>query len=382
MTWVHPAWKVLGIEPTSDQRAIRMAYSAKLKAIDPEADPQAFIALRDAFEEAREAATWEDQDTGYAPVETGPAWEAAPSAPEEDIAPQPVDEVAAHANAIADLLYNHDPRADYLDDAAKAELLRHWQAVAADPRLEDVALFDRVEQWAGSIVLDTAPRSAPLVAPMTDFFRWLERAGTLAETPELARILYWYNAMHFIDLAQQPGHSHHAEWVELNTPAGPDAKRGTIGPRKLYQLLDNMRWSRPDLVARLDPERLTLWERKAEFEAGDGTVEESSGYSGGAVFGGAGVIIWLFIIMARSCAQEETPRPQPERYEYSADPILVAPPAPPPRPLLTPRPSGQPSPTFIVPERWEDLDRRLQEHEAKRKGSEPLPEPGPEPKRK
>ena len=78
--YVHPCWQALGIEPTSDQRAIRMAYSAKLKAMDPEADPQAFIALRDAFEAARDAAAWEGHNTEYAPIETGPAWEAAYSA--------------------------------------------------------------------------------------------------------------------------------------------------------------------------------------------------------------------------------------------------------------------------------------------------------------
>lgn len=376
MTAAHPAWKVLGIDPTSDQRAIRMAYSAKLKTIDPEADPQAFVALRDAFEAAREAAASESADTGYAPVETGPAWEAAPSVPDENAAAEPVDEVAAHADAIANLLYNHDPGADFLDDAAKDALLRHWQAIAADPRLEDVALFDRVEQWAGSIILDTAPRSAPLVMPVSDFFRWLERAGTLAETPGLARILHWYNAMNFIALAQQPDHSHHAEWIELDTPAGPESKRGTIGPRKLYELLDTMRWSRPDLVARLDPERLALWDRKAEFEADDGTAEESSGYSGGAAIGGGIGIIWLFILMARACAPEEEPRPQPQRYDYSAEPVLVAP----PQPLLTPAPgspSGQASPVFISPERLNELKRRLRQ-DFNKKAAEPPPAPDPE----
>jgi hypothetical protein len=48
-------WAVLGIEPTDDKRAIKRAYAAKLKATDVEADPKAFIALREALNHA----TWE-----------------------------------------------------------------------------------------------------------------------------------------------------------------------------------------------------------------------------------------------------------------------------------------------------------------------------------
>ncbi len=51
-------WKTLGIDPTHDERSIKRAYAVKLKAINVGADPQAFIALRSAFEGAREASKW------------------------------------------------------------------------------------------------------------------------------------------------------------------------------------------------------------------------------------------------------------------------------------------------------------------------------------
>lgn len=48
------AWTLLGITRTDDIADIRRAYARKLKAIDVDADPAAFIALREAFNRARE----------------------------------------------------------------------------------------------------------------------------------------------------------------------------------------------------------------------------------------------------------------------------------------------------------------------------------------
>jgi hypothetical protein len=45
-------WRTLGISRTADKTAIRRAYGARLRALDREGDPAAFIALRTAFEEA------------------------------------------------------------------------------------------------------------------------------------------------------------------------------------------------------------------------------------------------------------------------------------------------------------------------------------------
>ncbi|MFC3901885.1 Uncharacterized membrane protein YfcA [Acinetobacter marinus] len=46
-------WNILALAPTTDLRSIKKAYAKQLKQIDQETDPQAFIALRDAYEHAQ-----------------------------------------------------------------------------------------------------------------------------------------------------------------------------------------------------------------------------------------------------------------------------------------------------------------------------------------
>ena len=58
MSGYQSPWGILGISQTADERAVKLAYAAKLKEIDVEADPQDFIALRKAFDQARQSAIW------------------------------------------------------------------------------------------------------------------------------------------------------------------------------------------------------------------------------------------------------------------------------------------------------------------------------------
>ncbi|WP_156401222.1 hypothetical protein [Duganella sp. Root1480D1] len=45
-------WHILGIDPTHDTRAIKLAYAGRLKQINQEQSPSAFQALREAYEQA------------------------------------------------------------------------------------------------------------------------------------------------------------------------------------------------------------------------------------------------------------------------------------------------------------------------------------------
>jgi hypothetical protein len=87
-------WQVLGIAPTADTNAVRRAYVAKLRAIDVERDPAAFIRLREAYESALAAAASgaidddePDEDFAEAQEETALAAEGIDVAPPREVTP-------------------------------------------------------------------------------------------------------------------------------------------------------------------------------------------------------------------------------------------------------------------------------------------------------
>ena len=56
------AWQQLGIEPTTNLRAIKKAYAIKLKQIDQDTQPEQFISLREALQTAQYEAQYELSD--------------------------------------------------------------------------------------------------------------------------------------------------------------------------------------------------------------------------------------------------------------------------------------------------------------------------------
>jgi hypothetical protein len=78
-------WNELGIEPTTDGRAIKRAYAARLKQVHPEDDPAGFQRLRKAYEDALEHANGKPRRVAPSvtlpPVETTPPRPAKPRVP-------------------------------------------------------------------------------------------------------------------------------------------------------------------------------------------------------------------------------------------------------------------------------------------------------------
>lgn len=88
-------WSLLGLDPTTDKTLIRRAYFTRLKAIDVDAEPRRFMALREAFEQALE---WADEPTAEEFGTEDELWDEALPEPE-----RPVRQGASQAEADAGL---------------------------------------------------------------------------------------------------------------------------------------------------------------------------------------------------------------------------------------------------------------------------------------
>lgn len=306
MKWVHPAWKELGIDPTSDTRAIRVAYSARLKAIDPETDPQAFIALREAFDAAKIQAQWVDlpdeeedeedwdeeawdENASWEPAPTeyvirplahagGPEWqepaladeapaaelaaEEGPASPWAPIRPADAD---AHARALATLLYANDPQAQpYPSDAQTEEMLAHWRAIAADPRMQEIAFFADADRWTSELIARTVPFSDPLVPLATRHFGWTREQGAITQSDAVARVTERYRMLEFLDAVKLKQHPLNEAWRELTRPANERTRRGIANGRRVRQLLRIVRDKYPDMEGCFDTTRVALWDKSAK----------------------------------------------------------------------------------------------------------------------
>lgn len=253
MSRAHPAWRLLDIEPTEDVRAIRAAYASKLKAFDPDSDPQAFTALRAARDTALRLAARQAQ----AQPEAEPAREEHTL----DAEAEPIPAADRHAHALYAMLYaERDPATPHATAAEREAMLAHWAAITADPRIEEIGFFAQLELWTIGLIANAVPLSDPLIIPATELFGWTESDDTVAQSREVAGITARYGWLSYVEDVQDPDHPWHPLWEELTKPAGPGAKRGRVGPARLRALLEAVRAMRPDLEERFDPARLDLWD--------------------------------------------------------------------------------------------------------------------------
>jgi hypothetical protein len=287
--WVHPAWGTLGIDPTSDTRAIRTAYSAKLKAIDPDTDPAAFIELREAFEAAKFQAQWvdeqDDEEDEDEEAYDYDAWEepapeyhirplahaADPAEPPAlaDEAPGPASPWApirpadadAHAHALVTLLHSNDrTRNPYPSDAQTEEMLAHWRAIAGDPRMQEIAFFADADRWCSELIARTVPFSDPLVLPATRHFGWARSDGAITQSWAVAQVTARARMLEFLDAVKAPAHPLNPAWRELTTAATERSRRGRANGRRVRQLLRIVRDKYPDMEGCFDSMRVALWD--------------------------------------------------------------------------------------------------------------------------
>jgi hypothetical protein len=320
-------WRTLGIKPTSDRKAIRSAYAAKLKSGEFE-EADAFARLRAARDEALALA-----DGGALPVEQavehvddtpaavadglsltppvlahdGAGIAAAPIAP-ADAAPLlsegfaadhgagetvPIPEaslspprVAGHAEVATigqrALLSNlqslcHEiyhalefGTPDELLDAEAAAALRGTlqQAIhlAGSESIDQQADF---EIWLAELIARTLPRSDPILDIASEAYDWAERGKLVDAPPVIAWLGQRRAAASFIAKLENPQHRWHRAYAELTKPADASSKRGRwVRGGNVRDLLKYVRANHPAVEQSMDPWRVELWEEAPQGKGG------------------------------------------------------------------------------------------------------------------
>ncbi len=112
-------WDVLGLEPTMDRGAVRRAYAARLKQIDVDRDPAAFIRLREAYESCLR---WEEPNEGYDDVDWD--WPDVDETASSSHSPSETETAEVQAAPV-------EPSVDLLADHAPDQRLNTYRSVEA-----------------------------------------------------------------------------------------------------------------------------------------------------------------------------------------------------------------------------------------------------------
>lgn len=136
------AWGILGIEPTSDERAIKRAYAKQLKQTRPEDDAEGFQALRGAYDRALAEARYID-DSVY---ESGDTTGAAETSPDSGPGPMAIPEPSGTVEAREALM-----------DTAREEATKVWQEFTQAPGDDPAARFGEL---AGKAALSLLAQDA------------------------------------------------------------------------------------------------------------------------------------------------------------------------------------------------------------------------------
>lgn len=177
MTALPPFLAALELDAEADERAVRRAYAKRVRLIDQEADPAAFQALREHFEDALRWVAWRAQQSAPAgtPDVAPPPSESAPSP-----APSPAEPATAAAapalppaEAIGDAVFvqfAHAVAADITSEAAAAQAL---QRALADERLVNVDARAFFEWRCATLLLEGwQPGHEWLFPAATTAFHW------------------------------------------------------------------------------------------------------------------------------------------------------------------------------------------------------------------
>lgn len=260
-------WATLGIGPTADQLAIRRAYSRRLKVIDPEENPAAFHALREAYDWARAyagrvgdgapapmAEAPQPADTADVAADTAAAAPVASAAPEQagperdSEKPQWIDDI----EAIQTLIDGTATREEIYD-----EVQARTERLLTSPEMLSVNHAGAIERWTAETILGGIPRTNGMLGPAVDHFRWAERAERWDCPPAILQVLQRR------DDARYLGHLHETDDPMVRAfrlLQRPDIDPAPRDSRLVAQFLAIVRLQHPSVQADLSPEAIRKWD--------------------------------------------------------------------------------------------------------------------------
>ncbi len=302
---------LLGLANDADAPAVRRAYADRLRAMDPDADPAGFAALRDARDtllaaarnrahdplpdpcaEAEPAPTgaWtyaaprieratpglaahvpEPADAPFYAGKGGAAQEPATTplaiAPWPFAIPRLVDRAPDAGEILADrgrwaaldsLLTAGDPGI-VLTDAEVARATGHLAVVV---RLIDglpIGQSAEAEEALAQMLARGWPRSAPLLETAFAAFGWNADPDQVKDRPAVAFLAARRNGLRFVEQVEDSDHPLNRAWTELSTPGFKRSRRARR--EEIRQLLTGIRNNFPELEHHLDPQRVGAWEK-------------------------------------------------------------------------------------------------------------------------
>ncbi|OSZ72646.1 hypothetical protein CAP39_04835 [Sphingomonas sp. IBVSS1] len=273
-------WEILGLPPGADRDAIRRAYARALKGVNPEDDPEGFMALRAAHDAALNQLKWRQQWPDEAPDDEPPTAEApaadapSPAPPPEPAPPQadlttPVDPAVAalaaeRAADQADLL----ARQQALIDAIIAGPDQPRQQRALDdllgaPALIDIAARDRIEPWVAAVMAHHLPDSDPLVVHAIERFGWSDLPPG-QRSPDIDRLLRRREEGEFVVNMARRHTPLHLGYVALSAPLGMGWWRQlkalfSAEPAQTRQILGLVDGPLPGIADWLNADALAWW---------------------------------------------------------------------------------------------------------------------------
>lgn len=288
------AWDILEIEPDSGERAIKRAYALRLKATRPEDDPQAFQALRQAYEHALSL--------------TGDADAIVPIAGQ--VSQERTEDIAAITGATAYERTRDGAPQPNAPEQPEAQAQRIWDAFARG-RLDTLSCIDRLV--ASGELLDLQVRDCfelcalrhcaqaqcddKLREQIAKFFEW-DRGDSPAqrELPEQAREtmnrLYAYRSHYWLF-----SHQDDPAVAALLATAPPSNFRATFDrdfTESMRHWTKVIRWGHKNMLAyKLDLQVFEAWEKAVSERRYFKQTATMSLYWGVALFVVIGLCVYL-----------------------------------------------------------------------------------------